>query len=218
MKAKLTTLIILIIFSLTTTGTLSAGIFSDDETPAEQRAQIQTERKEILKKMFEGQPTLEQQVKEAPGYATFSVFNMNLLLVATAKGTGVVIDNEKNQEIYMDVLSVGGGIGAGVKDLNVLIIFNKHETLEQFTTSGWQFGATADAALKSGEKGAEVGESVSVTTPTEDGGLDSSISGGLGAVTGIKPPMEILILTEAGISAQATISGVKFSRDDDLNI
>ena len=85
------------------------------------------------------------------------------------------------------------------------------------STSSWQFGATADAALKSGEKGVEVGESVSVTTPTEDGGLDSSMSGELGAVTGVKPPMEIFTLTEAGISAQATVSGVKFSRDDKLN-
>ena len=57
---------------------------------------------------------------------------MILLLVATVRGTGVVIDNKKNKEIYMDVLSIGGGIGAGVKDLNFLIIFNKHETLEQF--------------------------------------------------------------------------------------
>ena len=217
MKTKLTTLVLLIIFSLTTAGVLSAGIFSDDETPAEERVQIQGERKDILKKMFEDQPNLEQQVKEAPGYATFSVINMNLLLVATARGTGVVIDNEKNKEIYMDVMSIGGGIGAGVKDLNVLIIFNKHETLEQFTTSGWQFGAKADAALKSGDKGAEVGESLSVTTPTEDGELNTSMSGGLSTVTGAKPPMEIFILTEAGISAQATVSGVKFSRDDELN-
>jgi hypothetical protein len=71
--------------------------------------------------------------------------------------------------------------GAGVKDLNVLIIFNEYETLKQFVTSSWQFGAQADAALKSGEKGAELGESVSMAAATEEG-VDTSMSSGLSAV------------------------------------
>lgn len=58
--------------------------------------------------------------------------------------------------------------------------------------------------------------SFDLLAPTEDGGLDSSMIGRLGSITRVKPPMEIFILTEAGISAQATISGVKFSRDDYL--
>lgn len=37
-------------------------------------------------------------------------------------------------------------------------VFGEDETLEQFVTSGWQFGAQADAALKSGEKSAELGD------------------------------------------------------------
>lgn len=217
MKTRLTIATVVFLFSLAAAASTFAGIFSDDISPAEERTQIEDERKDILKKIFEKQPGLEQQIKEAPGYATFSVFNMNLLLVATARGTGIVVDNIKHEEIYMDVLSIGGGIGAGVKDLNMLIIFNEHKTLEQFTNSGWQFEAKADAALKSGEKGAEIGEAVSVAAPTEDSGLNTSMSGGLGAVTGVKPPMEVFVITEAGIAAQATVSGVKFSRDDELN-
>lgn len=193
-----------------------AGIFSEDETPEEQRKQIQAERAEILKKVHAEYPELEKKIAAAPGYATFSAVNMNLFLVATSRGTGMVVDNEKNREIYMKVLGVAGGIGAGIKDLNVLILFNEYETLEQFVTSGWQFGAQADAALKSGEKGAELGESVSMAAPTEEG-VDTSMSSGLGTVTSTETAMEIYKITEAGISAQATIGGVKFSKDEDLN-
>jgi lipid-binding SYLF domain-containing protein len=55
----------------------------------------------------------------------------------------------------MDVIAVGGSIGEGIKDLRLLIVFNEDKTIEQFINSGWQFGASADASLKSGEKGSE---------------------------------------------------------------
>lgn len=218
MKFKVITNIICILLSLAIVHTASAGIFSSDKSPAEERDTIQKERTELLKEIFSEQPGLEQQIKNAPGYATFSVINVNLLLVATARGTGVVIDKKNNEKIYMDVIAVGGGIGAGIKDLRLLIVFNEEETMEQFINSGWQFGASADASLKSGEKGAELGESISVAAPGEDGSIDSSMSGGVSTITGAKPPMEIYTLTEAGISAQATISGVKFYKDDELNV
>lgn len=217
MKLKITTNIICIILSLAIMHTASAGIFSSSKSPAAERETIQKERTELLKDIFSEQPELEQKIKSAPGYATFSVINVNLLLVATARGTGVITDNKNNEKIYMDIISVGGGIGAGIKDLRLLIVFNEDKAMEQFINSGWQFEASADASLKSGKKGAELGESVSVAAPGEDGSIDSSMSGGVSTITGAKPPMEIYTLTEAGISAQATISGVKFSKNDKLN-
>jgi lipid-binding SYLF domain-containing protein len=192
--------------------TASASIFSSDKSPAEERETIQKERTELLKDIFSEQPELEKKIKNAPGYATFSIINVNLLLVATARGPGIIIDNKTNKQIYMDVISIGGGIGAGIKDLRLLIVFNEEKTMEQFIDSGWQFGASADASLKSGEKGAELGESIAVAAPGEDGSIDSSMSGGVSTITGEKPPMEIYTLTEAGISAQATISGVNFTK------
>lgn len=164
-------------------------------------------------KFFAQYPNLKEKVENAPGYATFSTVNVNLLLLATARGTGLVVDNVKKKETYMNALSVGGGIGAGIKDLSVLIIFNSYETLEQFITSGWQFGVQADAALKSGEKGAAVGESVTVS----ETGTNPSMSKGVSEVTNTDAAMDIYKITEAGISAQATIGGVKFSRDEKLN-
>jgi len=191
---------VLIFVSLIFASTVSAAIFSDDITPAEERKVIQSERKDILKKMFQKRPELKAQVEAAPGYATFSVININVLLIATQRGTGIVVNN--NKMTYMDVISVGGGVGAGVKDLMTLIIFKDQKAIDQFINSGWEFGASADVAAKSGDKGAELSETASMAVPTE---------------AELKGPMRIYVLTEAGVSAQATISGVKFSKDDELN-
>ncbi len=184
---------LLIIFSLITVSSATAGLFSDDVTPAEERKTIQAERQEILTKMFKERPELRAKVDAAPGYATFSV-------LATQRGTGVVVN--KNKMTYMDIVSIGGGVGAGVKDLMTLIIFKDQKTIDQFVNSGWEFGASADAALKSGDKGTELSGTSSMAVPT-DGEVDL--------------PMKIYVLTEAGVSAQATISGVKFSKDEELN-
>lgn len=217
MKTKLTTRIFCTVLSLVLVSTAYAGLFKDDKSPDEQRKEIQAERQELFQQFVAKEPNLKQQIETAPGYATFSVVNVNLLLLATARGSGVVVNNKTNSVTYMDVIAIGGGIGAGIKDLKLLIIFNEEEAMEKFINDGWQFGASADASLKSGEKGAELGESVSVATPGKDGSLDTTMSGGVSTVTGVKPPMELFTITEAGISAQATISGVKFSKDDELN-
>jgi len=156
----------------------------------------------ILEKFFKDTPVLKEKVDKAPGYATFSTFNMNLLLLATQRGSGVIVNRKTNKIIYMKIVSIGGGIGAGIKDLGTLIIFNKQETMDQFINSGWQFNASADAALKSGEKGEELGKTGSVAIPTENGELTL---------------MEIYVITEADVSAQATIAGTKFYKNEELN-
>ena len=89
---------------------------------------------------------VKEKVANAPGYATFSAVNINVLLLATARGTGLLVNNETDEETYMKVLSLGGGLGAGIKDLSILIVFNEHDALDKFVNSGWQAGASADAA------------------------------------------------------------------------
>jgi len=215
MNTKIIIYALLCIFSISVSSPVSAGLFGDKETPAEEREQILAERADILEKMFEDQPALKKKVDEASGYATFSVLNVNLLVLATARGTGVAVDNKTNKETFMKMTSIGGGLGAGLKDMNILIIFNEPDALDEFMNSGWQFEAQADAAAKSGDKGGEIGEGVTVTSPDENGAMGTSMSSTSREVA--SAPMEIYKLTEAGVSAQATISGVKFSKDDDLN-
>lgn len=193
-----------------------ASVGGKKESPTMRRLGIRNERDAILAAVYEKQPGLREKVSKAAGYATFSTVNVNLLLLATARGDGMAVDNATGKETFMKVASVGGGLGAGIKDLRALFVFNERAALEQFIDSGWQFGAQADASLKSGDKGAELGESVSVAEG-KDGGLDTGMTGGVSATTKTKSAIEVYQITEAGISLQATIAGTKYWKDDELN-
>lgn len=88
---------------------------------------------------------------------------------------------------------VGVGVGAGVKDYRLVMIFQNQTVMDKFIDQGWVFGAQADAAAKASDAG--------------------GAAGGEAVVNGIA----IYQLTEAGLALQATVKGTKFWRDDSLN-
>ena len=94
----------------------------------------------------------------------------------------------------MKMRSVGVGLGIGVKDVRAVFIFKNKRVLNEFVEKGWEFGGQADAAAKSGDKGAAVGGEAYVETG-----------------------IAIYQLTEAGVALQATIAGTKYWKDKDLN-
>jgi len=106
----------------------------------------------------------------------------------------VVVDNETGKRTYMKMALGGVGLGLGVKDYRVVMIFKDKTTLNNFVESGWDFGAHADAAAKAGETGGEL---------SEEGDIISGI--------------EVYSMTESGLALQATVAGTKYWKDDKLN-
>ena len=205
-----------VVLALVVWGCASMNSSKEKETPKQLRDAVRAEHDEILLMVYEKHPELKEKVAGAAGYATFSTVNVNLLLLATARGDGIVYEKETGKETFMRVASIGGGLGAGIKDLRALFIFNELGALREFIDSGWQFGAQADASLKSGDTGGELGESVAVAA-SEDGGVDTGATGGVAEVSGSETAIEIYTITEAGISLQATVAGTKYWKDDELN-
>lgn len=93
----------------------------------------------------------------------------------------------------MKMGEVGIGLGLGVKDFRAVFIFHDRATLTKFVNSGWEFGGHADAAAKAGDKGAAVG--------------------GEALIDGIT----IYQLTKSERALQATVKGIKYWKDDELN-
>jgi lipid-binding SYLF domain-containing protein len=192
------------------------ALFGEKGTPEEQRAEILTEKDRIVKKVAETNPEVLEKIESAEGYATFNALNVNLLLVATARGKGVVVDNQSGEVTFMSVTSIGGGLGAGLKDMRALMIFNDRSTMDQFVNTGWQFGASADASLKSGDKGGAIGEGIALSAD-EDGGTDTALGAGASEALAANTSIEIYRITEAGIALQATIAGTKYNQIEELN-
>jgi lipid-binding SYLF domain-containing protein len=168
--------------------------FSAMADVAEERKEITDMRQEILTRLYKEEPSVKDKIANAAGYATFSNIGINLFLISTGRGSGIVKNNDTGKENYMKMFSGGVGVGLGVKDFSAVFVFHSEEVLNAFVEDGWDFSGQADAAAKSGEKGGE-----------------GSVSGTV--VNGV----EIFQMTENGLALQATLQGTKYWIDDDLN-
>jgi hypothetical protein len=54
---------------------------------------------------------------------------------------------------YMKIAEVQAGIGMGVKKFKLVWVFETEKAPNEFVNSGWEFGAPATAAAKTGDKG-----------------------------------------------------------------
>ncbi|HUS74092.1 MAG TPA: YSC84-related protein [Sedimentisphaerales bacterium] len=149
---------------------------------------------ETIERLYREQPSTKDKIRKAAGYGVFSNANVNLILASAGGGYGVVIDNSTGKRTYMKMALGGIGLGLGVKDYRQVLIFKSKQSLKKFTESGWEFGGHADAAAKSGESGGEL-----------------SSEGAIGA------DIEAYSITESGLAIQATVTGAKYWKDDDLN-
>ncbi len=184
----------LAIVGLVSIGLLGGCISPKGTTVEEKRQAIQDMRAETLAELYEIHPYAKTQIAEAVGYGVFSNIGVNLFLLSTASGWGVVRGGAAGDNTYMKMYSAGIGPGLGVKDFRGVFVFTEEDALESFVESGWEASAQADAAAKSEDKG----------------------DAWAGAVD-VAPGVRLYQLTKQGLALQATIQGTKFWKYDDLN-
>lgn len=164
---------------------------SDDE---QKREKTRKKAAEILKDLHKREPTSKSAIEKAAGYAVFNNMGVHVLLLSTARGSGLAVNNKTKQETFMKMVSVGGGLGLGVKDYDVVFVFETEKALAQFLDSGWEGSGQADAAAKAGEKGGAYSGAVEVA-----------------------PGVWVYQITKNGLALQLTLQGTKYYKDDDLN-
>ncbi len=114
------------------------------------------------------QPSARKAVESAAGYAAFSNFGMKILVAGGGSGKGIAVNNKTKAMTYMKMAEIQAGLGFGAKKFQVVWVFETDAALNNFINSGWEFGAQATAAAKSGDKGAAYQGAVAVVA----GGLD----------------------------------------------
>jgi len=169
------------------------GCAAQGDTPAQQRAEIQKMSQQVLSDIYRESPGAQKKVNAAAGYGVFTNAQINLIFMAAGGGYGVVHNNQTGAKTYMNMGEAGLGLGLGAKDFRVLFVFHTPKALDDFVEKGWAFGAEADAAAKSGDKGGQM-----------SGGIT------IGDIT-------VYQLTENGLALQATVKGTKYWKNDDLN-
>jgi lipid-binding SYLF domain-containing protein len=170
----------------------SASIAADKNE--EKREKSRKMAAQTLKDLNKLQPTSEAAIQKAAGYAVFNNMGTNLLLLSTARGAGIAVDNKSKQETFMKMISAGAGLGVGVKDYRVIFVFANNKALTQFLDSGWSGSAQTDAAAKAGSSGGAYSGAVEVA-----------------------PGVWVYQITKNGLALQLTLQGTKYYKDGDLN-
>jgi len=190
------------------------------ETVEDKRAYARRMRDEALADLFAANPSLRARLENTAGYGVFSNIGVKIFLLGTGHGYGLVVDNESGRETYMRMAEVGAGLGLGIKDFRAVFLFRNRGSLGRFVDQGWEFGGGAEAAAIAGDTGvaaaAEGSVGASGATAGSGGAFGVGAEGGDAQET-LGGPIEVYVLTKAGISLQATVSGTKYWKDGDLN-
>ncbi len=173
---------------------LAVNVASAKDSPDEKRAKTRKMATKTLQELYKLKPAAQGAVQKSAGYAVFDNMGTNLLVLSTARGSGIAIHSGNKQETFMKMISGGVGLGMGVKDYRVIFVFETDQAYNHFLNSGWAAEGQADAAAKAGSAG-----------------------GAYSGATQVAPGVWVYEITKNGLALQLTIQGTKYSKNDDLN-
>jgi lipid-binding SYLF domain-containing protein len=185
------TVIVLVCLGLVASCTTAPLTISQKE---EKQIDILTMANETMDRFYQANPGARDQVTAAAGFAVFSDSGFKLGIMGGSKGAGMAVNNVSQKETFMKMFELQPGLGIGAEKFWLLLIFDTSEGFVRFVSSGWEFGANAMAAAKTGVKGGALA----------------------GAVT-LAEGVHILQLTEKGLIVGVSLTGAKFYPDKDLN-
>jgi lipid-binding SYLF domain-containing protein len=159
-----------------------------------QRDSIREMTQKALADLYKNEPAAKDVVAEAAGYAVFSDFGFKVMLMGGVHGKGMAVDNASKQEIFMKMTELQPGLGVGAEKFRLVLILENPKAYNSFVTSGWEFGANAMAAAKSGSEG-----------------------GGAAGVLSFQEGVKIYQLDDTGAIVGVSITGAKYSKDGELN-
>jgi len=140
--------------------------------------------KETLARLVKEQPKTEQELAQSVGYVVGEKKVVKIPIVGGGGGAGVVVDKDAEKRTYIRIPELQFGMGWGGRSEKIVLIFQDVEKLRDLADGKWNVGIKAEAAAKAGDVGAAGG-----------GGAGDLMKG-----------FSTYVLTDAGISATATIS------------
>jgi lipid-binding SYLF domain-containing protein len=173
---------------------LAAGLASAGDSRDEKREKTRKMAAEALQDLYKMEPTSQATVQNASGYAVFDNMGVNVLLLSTARGSGLAVNNKTKKETFMKMASAGAGLGLGVKGYVVVFVFANAKALAHFLNSGWSGSGQVDAAAKAGKTG-----------------------GAYSGAAEVAPGVWVYQITKNGLALQLTLQGTKYYKDGDLN-
>lgn len=185
-------------FALAALAVVSLGVSAQDrhgdadeldaDTAAERRQEILDMSESTIEALSED-ASAEDLLDSAYGHAVFDTTKGGFI-VTGAGGTGVAMRKNGRDPVYMHMGAGGVGLGAGLENYKLVILFENEDVYERFVDGQWTAGTSAQAAA----------------------GRD-----GAAAVGKFNNGVAVYHLTDKGLIAQADVTGVRFWPSDRLN-
>jgi lipid-binding SYLF domain-containing protein len=155
---------------------------------ADRRQEILDMSKDTIEKM-RADDSFADLLDDAYGHAVLDTTKGGFI-VTGAGGTGVAMRKNGSNPVYMHMGAGGVGLGAGLENYKLVILFENEDVYDRFVDGAWTAGASAQAAA--GRDGAAI--------------VGKFVNG-----------VAVYHLTDKGVIAQADVTGVKFWPSDRLN-
>ncbi|MCR5652242.1 lipid-binding SYLF domain-containing protein [Schwartzia sp. (in: firmicutes)] len=161
----------------------------------EKRTETREKAKEVLAELYEQQPNARYEVENSSAYAVFFNTGIKIGILGSAHGRGIAINNETDEECFMNMKELSAGLGLGVKEYSLVFIFEDQDVWNHFTSGDWTCGGgSASAGATDGESG---------------GGIEGAVK--------LADGIWVYQMTTKGITLEASLNGTKFTRDKKLN-
>jgi type II secretory pathway pseudopilin PulG len=85
---------------------LSAVAYGGDDNE-KKREKSRKMAAQTMQDLYKLQPTVQAAVEKSAGYAVFNNMGTNLLLLSTARGSGIAVNTQGKQETFMKMISAG---------------------------------------------------------------------------------------------------------------
>lgn len=161
----------------------------------EKRTETREKAEEVLAELYEQQPNARYEVENSSAYAVFFNTGIKIGILGSAHGRGIAINNETDEECFMNMKELSAGLGLGVKEYSLVFIFEDQDVWNHFTSGDWTCGGgSASAGATDGESG---------------GGIEGAVK--------LADGIWVYQMTTKGITLEASLNGTKFTRDKKLN-
>lgn len=164
------------------------------DSAEQRRAETRTKTNEALELLYKKQPKAQKAISNSYGYAVFVDTNYAVGLLGAGHGRGRAVNRTNSKEIFMKMKEYQVGLGLGVKQSNIVFVFDNIEAFSNFVQKGWTYGGNATAAVTDGVHG-------------------DSLEGAFQVASGTW----MYQFSTKGLVAELALKGTNFYVDNDLN-
>lgn len=176
---------------------LTVGSYADAKSKAEvarERAEVNQLSETALENLCRENPGARRVIKNCYAYATLSSSSVKVLVLGSAHGRGLAVNNKTGEKVYLHMKGLNAGLGVAAKEYDMIFLIDNKGAWDSFVAGKTRFSGSASATASDGVNG-------------------GSYEGAAYVADGVW----MYQMTKKGLALEASIGGTKIYADKELN-